>query len=121
MLTPAVVRKYRVLNHEPENEAELVQLGTMRDGSPALINRHFVEADVRIVTGFIEPHFFAGFSGGIKGIVPGVAGLKTVISNHRATNIGHSKASYGITEGNPLWEELRGMALEVTPAFLLNV
>jgi nickel-dependent lactate racemase len=121
MLTPEVTQRYRVLNHEPENPAALFEVGKMGDGTPALVNRHFVEADVRIVTGFIEPHFFAGFSGGIKGIVPGVAGLKTVISNHRAQNIGNPKASYGITEGNPLWEELRGMAVKTGPAFLLNV
>src|SRR6267142_5791367 len=82
MLTPAVTRNYRVLNHEPENAAALVQLGVTRTGAPALLNRQVVEADVRIVTGFIEPHFFAGFSGGPKGIMPGVAGLETVVSNH---------------------------------------
>lgn len=121
MLTPEVVRNYRVVNHESENTATLVQLGTTRDGTPALINRHAVEADVRIVTGFIEPHFFAGFSGGIKGIVPGVAGLQTVMSNHGARNIGDARATFGVTEGNPLWEDLRDMALRVGPSFLLNV
>src|SRR5436190_3773086 len=69
MLTPSVTRRFRVLNHEPENPASLVALGTTRDGTAALLNRTFVEADVRIVTGFIEPHFFAGFSGGPKGIM----------------------------------------------------
>jgi nickel-dependent lactate racemase len=121
MLTPAVVQNYRVVNHEPENPDALVQLGTTRDGTPALINRHVVEADVRIVTGFIEPHFFAGFSGGIKGIVPGVAGLKTVMSNHGAKNIGDPKSTFGVTNGNPLWEDLRDMALRVGKSFLLNV
>src|SRR5262245_54669763 len=67
LLTPEVVRNYRVVNHEPENPAALTQLGTTRDGAPALINTLCVEADVRILTGFIEPHFFAGFSGGPKG------------------------------------------------------
>src|SRR5213593_1366401 len=62
LLTPAVVRKYRVLNHEPEDPAALAQVGTTSDGTPALLNRHFLEAGARIVTGFIEPHFFAGFS-----------------------------------------------------------
>ena len=57
ILSPAVVSRYRVLNHEPENPEALVALGTTRDGTPALLNRHLVEADVRIVTGFIEPHF----------------------------------------------------------------
>jgi len=121
MLTPAVVRKYRVLNHEPENPDALVQLGATRDGTPALINRHVVEADVRIVTGFIEPHMFAGFSGGVKGIIPGVAGLKTIMSNHGARNIGDPAAAFGITAGNRLWEELRDIARRVGPSFLLNV
>lgn len=121
MLTPEVVANYRVVNHEPENEAALVQLGTTRDGTPALINRHCVEADVRIITGFIEPHFFAGFSGGPKGIMPGVAGLRTVMSNHGAKNIGHPNSVFGVTEGNQLWEELREIALRVGPSFLLNV
>ena len=76
MLTPEVVANYRVLNHEPENDDALVQVGVTRDGTPALLNKHALAADVRIVTGFIEPHFFAGFSGGIKGIMPGVAGLR---------------------------------------------
>jgi lactate racemase len=121
LLTPAVVDGYRVLNHEPENPAALVQLGTTRDGTPALINRHLVEADFRIITGFIEPHFFAGFSGGPKGIMPGCAGLQTVMSNHGASHIGHPRATFGITHGNPLWEELRDIALRVGPSFLLNV
>src|SRR5262245_1951469 len=121
MLTPAVVRDYRVLNHEPENPAAHVQFGTTRDGTPALINRHVAEADVRIVTGFIEPHFFAGFSGGIKGICPGTAALPTVMSNHGAKNIGDPNATFGVLEGNPLWEELRDIALRVGPSFVLNV
>src|SRR2546426_9476745 len=121
MLTPQVMANYRVLNHEPENPDALLQLGTTRDGTPALINRHLVEADVRIITGFIEPHFFAGFSGGPKGIMPGCAGLRTVMSNHGATNIGDPRAAFGITEGNPLWEELRDIALRIGPSFLLNV
>ena len=121
MLTPAVVQNYRVLNHEPDNPDALVPLGATRDGTPALLNRHFVEADVRIVTGFIEPHFFAGFSGGPKGIMPGVAGLKTVMSNHGASNLADPDATFGITQGNPVWEEMRDIALRPGPAFLLNV
>ena len=121
MLTPQVVANYRCLNHEPENPAAHVQLGVTKTGAPALLNRHFVEADVRIVTGFIEPHFFAGFSGGPKGIMPGVAALETVMSNHGAHHIGSARAAFGITEGNPLWEEMRDIALRAGPSFLLNV
>ncbi len=121
LLTPEVVANYRVVNHEPENIDAHCQLGTTRDGTPAWINRHLVEADVRIITGFIEPHFFAGFSGGPKGIMPGCAALETVMSNHGAANIGDPNATFGITAGNPIWEELRDIALRVGPSFLLNV
>jgi nickel-dependent lactate racemase len=121
LLTHAVVDNYRVLNHEPENLAAHVQLGVTRDGTPALLNRHLVEADLRIITGFIEPHFFAGFSGGPKGIMPGVAHLRTVMSNHGARNIGDANAVFGVTEGNPIWEEMRDIALRTGPSFLLNV
>lgn len=121
MLTPEVVANYTVLNHEPENEDAMVQLGETHDGTPALINRHAVEADLRIVTGFIEPHFFAGFSGGPKGIMPGVAALRTVMSNHGYRNIGDPNSTFGITAGNRLWEELRDIALRAGPSFLLNV
>ena len=121
LLGSEVMRDYKVLNHEPENPEALISLGTTSDGTPALINRHFVNADVRIVTGFIEPHFFAGFSGGPKGIMPGIAGTRTVISNHGPTLLGHPNATFGITRGNPLWEEMRDIALRTGPSFLLNV
>jgi nickel-dependent lactate racemase len=121
LLTPSVARKYRALNHEPENPATLLELGCTRDGTPALLNRKFVDADVRIVTGFIEPHFFAGFSGGPKGIMPGVAGLQTILSNHGARNIGDPNATFGITQGNPIWEEMRDIALRPGRSFLINV
>ena len=121
LLTPAVVKNYRVINHEPENESAMIQFGVTHDGTPALINRQLAEADVRIITGFIEPHFFAGFSGGPKGIMPGCAALKTVMSNHDARNIGDPRSAFGITEGNPIWEEIRDIALRVGESFLVNV
>ncbi len=121
MLTPEVANNYRVINHECEKNEGLLPFGNTRDGSPALINRHLVEADVRIITGFIEPHFFAGFSGGPKGIMPGVAGLAAVMSNHGAKNIGDPKSTFGVTVGNPIWEEMRDIALRVGRSFLINV
>ncbi|MBG85589.1 MAG: hypothetical protein CMO80_01655 [Verrucomicrobiales bacterium] len=121
MLTPEVVANYTVLNHDCDDEAQLIQLGETHDGTPALINRRAVEADLRIVTGFIEPHFFAGFSGGPKGIMPGVAGLKTVMSNHGHRNLMDPNSTFGINTGNRLWEELRDIALRAGPSFLVNV
>lgn len=121
MLTPGVVAGWKVLNHEPFDTSACVALGTTKTGTPAWINRHCVEADVRIVTGFIEPHFFAGFSGGPKGIMPGVAHVETVMSNHGPRNLGSPMASFGHCEGNPVWEELMEIAQRVGPSFLLNV
>ncbi len=121
MLTPEVVAGWRVVNHEPFDRAACVALGTTRSGVPAWINRHCVEADVRIVTGFIEPHFFAGFSGGPKGIMPGVAHVDTVMCNHGAVNLGHPNACFGRCEGTPVWEEMLDIALRVGRSFLLNV
>ena len=121
LLTDDVVERYRVLNHHADDPSELVQVGTTRAGGPALINRRVVEADVRISTGFIEPHFFAGFSGGPKGIMPGVAGLRTVLQNHSGVNLSNPQASFGVLEGNPIWEEMRDLALLVGESFLVNV
>jgi nickel-dependent lactate racemase len=121
MLTPEVVTNYRVLNHEPANTSAHRQFGVTREGAPALINRHLAEADVRIITGFIEPHFFAGFSGGPKGIMPGCAHVETVMSNHGMRNIGDPHAAFGVLEGNPIWEEMRDIALRPGSSFLLNV
>ncbi len=121
MLTPEVVSGYRVINHEPESHAACVAVGTTKTGVPALINRIAVEADLRILTGFIEPHFFAGFSGGPKALMPGVAHLETVMSNHGAHHLSEPNATFGICEGNPLWEELLEIATRAGGGFLLNV
>jgi nickel-dependent lactate racemase len=121
MLTRPVVERFRVINHECEKNGDLVQFGHTKSGAKALINRALVEADVRIITGFIEPHFFAGFSGGPKGIMPGVAGLETVMSNHGAHHIADPNAAFGINEGNPIWEEMRDIALRIGESFLINV
>ncbi len=122
LLGSEVVEGYRVINHDCEAGPDaFVALGATRDGTPARINRLAVEADLRIVTGFIEPHFFAGFSGGPKGLMPGVASMDTVMSNHGEANIGHPQSTFGVTRGNPLWEEIRDIALRAGPSFLLNV
>ena len=121
ILTKTVVNEYRVLNAEPENREAHIQLGTTHDDTPALINRHAVEADLRIMTGFIEPHLFAGFSGGPKAIMPGVAALETVMSNHGAEHIESPSATFGITYGNPIWEEMLAIAQRTGPKFLINV
>lgn len=85
------------------------------------INRTYLEADVKVLTGFIEPHFFAGFSGGPKAVLPSLAGAESVFSNHGYTIIAHPQTTWGVSEGNPIWEEMREVALETEPDFLVNV
>jgi len=121
MLGDAIVERYRCLQHDGNDDAGLVALGHTRFGHPVRVNRRFMEADVRILTGLIEPHFFAGFSGGPKGVLPALAGAESVVTNHGRAMIAHPKATWGHTEGNPIWEEMREVALMTNPTFLLNV
>jgi nickel-dependent lactate racemase len=121
MLGDAIVDNYRCLQHDAYDDANLISLGQTSFGYPVRINRTFMEAEVRILTGFIEPHFFAGFSGGPKGVLPALAGAESVLTNHGRDMIAHPQATWGITEGNPIWEEMREVALRTEPAFLLNV
>ncbi len=121
MLGDAVVDGYRCLQHNAFDDAALVPLGVTSLGNPVRINRAYLEADARILTGFIEPHFFAGFSGGPKGVLPALAGWESVFSNHSYAMIAHPQATWAQTEGNPIWEEMREVALMTRPTFLLNV
>jgi len=121
MLGERVVDQVRVINHHCDSAAELVKVGSTSFGCDAYLNKAYVEADFRIATGFIEPHFFAGFSGGCKGIMPGIAGLETIMTFHDARMIGHPLATWGVMEGNPLQAMAREVSLLCKPEFLLNV
>jgi nickel-dependent lactate racemase len=121
MLGDAIVDAYRVITHDARDAASLVKVGTSRFGNAIWLNRDFVAASAKILTGFIEPHFFAGFSGGPKMVMPACAGVDTVLRNHGAKMIGHPNATWAMTEGNPIWEEIREAALMVGPRFSLNV
>jgi nickel-dependent lactate racemase len=121
MLGDQIVENYRCLQHDCFDDANLVSLGNTPLGHPVRVNRHYLEADLKILTGFIEPHFFAGFSGGPKAVLPSLAGAESVFSNHGYQMIAHPKATWGVTEGNPIWEEMRAVALLTRPDFLLNV
>jgi len=121
MLGADVVDKVRVVNHHCRSPEELVKVGRCSNWCDAYLNKEYVEADFRIVTGFIEPHFFAGFSGGCKGIMPGIAGLETIMTFHDARMIGHPLATWGNLADNPLQEMAREVNLMCKPDFLLNV
>jgi nickel-dependent lactate racemase len=121
MLGDAIVNRYRIEQNDAHDRDSHVLVGRTRSGNEVWIHKEFVGCDVRIPTGFIEPHFFAGFSGGGKAIMPGLALLETVMHNHSAKNLDSPLARWGITHGNPLWEEIREAAAMVQPTFLLNV
>ena len=89
MVGDAVFGRYRVVNHDAHDRRTLAPAGTGLDGQPVLMNREYVEADRRIVLGFVEPHFMAGFSGGCKGIFPAVADIGAIMRYHDAQMIGH--------------------------------
>jgi nickel-dependent lactate racemase len=99
----------------------LVLVGTSSCGGECWLNRRWVEADLRLTTGFIEPHFYAGFSGGSKALIPGIAGLQTVRHFHRAALIEHPKATWARIFDNPLQQLTREMATLAPPDFIVNV
>jgi nickel-dependent lactate racemase len=121
MLGDAVVENYRCRQHDAADERGLVSLGESRRGHPLKVNRHLLEADLKILTGFIEPHFFAGYSGGPKAVLPGLAGMETVFANHSPAMIDEPGAGFDRTLGNPIWEEMLEAALRVENTFLVNV
>jgi nickel-dependent lactate racemase len=121
MLGDEILDHYHCVQHDPYDDDNLVSLDKTSFGNPVRINRHYLQADVRILTGFIEPHFFAGFSGGPKSVLPALAGFESVWTNHSVANVAHPKATWGVTEGNPIWEEMKEVALMTSPTFILNV
>jgi len=121
MLGDSIVNTYRIVQNNAFDRSTQVYLGMTSLGHEIWINRELATCDFRILTGFIEPHFFAGYSGGGKAIMPGMAGLDTILGNHSARNIGNPRAIWGVTHGNPIWEEIREVALKTGADFLVNV
>lgn len=100
-----VLENFRIENHFARNDADHVDLGTTSKGTRVKLDRRFVDAELKIVTGLVEPHFMAGYSGGRKVIAPGVAHKDTITTFHNARFMSHAKADSCILEGNPLHEE----------------
>ncbi|HEX5370498.1 MAG TPA: nickel-dependent lactate racemase [Dehalococcoidia bacterium] len=120
MLGEEIVERFAIVQHVARDRGTLLEIGTSR-GVPVELCSAYVEAEVRIVTGFVEPHLFAGYSGGAKGVMPGVAGADIVMSNHGAPNLAHAQARWCVTHGNPVWEEMQAAVELCPPQFLLNV
>jgi lactate racemase len=113
-----IIRSYRVMNHDIN---QVTRIGTTSRGTPVEVNRWVLEADFRLSTGFIEPHFFAGFSGGCKSIAPGVSGPASIRHNHGFSMIDHPLARAGVLQGNPVYEDIVEQAKMAGLNFIVNV
>lgn len=116
-----LLSSYRLVQNNSFDPGTQQHMGVTSRGHDIWLNREIAACDVKILTGFIEPHFFAGFSGGGKALMPGMAGQRTVLGNHDAGMIADPRATWGITHGNPIWEEVMEVAHCVGGVFLVNV
>jgi nickel-dependent lactate racemase len=121
MVGPAILARYRVVNHDSHDSSTLAGAGVGADGHPVLLNREYVNADRRIVLGFIEPHFMAGFSGGAKAVFPGIAAIDAIMRYHDARMIGDPKTTWGLLKGNPTQERIRHDGTLLPIDFCINV
>lgn len=116
-----IAEREKIVIHSCEDSEDFVSLGTLPSGGELILNRMAVEADLLCAEGFIEPHFFAGFSGGRKSVLPGVAARKTVLANHCSAFIDSPYARTGIIEGNPIHRDMIYAAKKAGLAFIVNV
>jgi len=116
-----IVDKEKIVVHDCKDDENMVKLGILPSGGELVLNKLAIESDLLIAEGFIEPHFFAGFSGGRKSVLPGIASKDTVLANHCSEFIAHSKSRTGILEGNPLHLDMLYAAEKAGLEFILNV
>ena len=120
-LGEGLLNRLEVLSHDAHDGSSLVNLGSTTRGSPLWLNRAVCESDLIIGDGYIEPHFFAGYTGGGKNILPGVSGFESIKANHSAAMIDHPRARAGILEGNPIYGEIVEAARRGGLGFSINV
>jgi nickel-dependent lactate racemase len=122
MLGSAILGRVRLVQHDAYDKGRHAELGLVPGSTvPALIEREFLQEEVRITTGFIEPHLFAGFSGGPKMVAPGLADINTVIELHSAARLADPRAAWGIIDGNPVHDPVREIAARARVTFSLDV
>lgn len=121
MLGETIVNRYRVEDHDARNKNEHDYLGNSTHGIPVWIDRRYLNAEVKILTGLIEPHFMAGFSGGRKSICPGIAAAETIGHWHSPKFLEHKNARFGCLENNPVHEEQMEIARKSGCDFIVNV
>lgn len=116
-----IVDNEMIINHVSEDYSSVVRLGTLPSGGELWLNKLAIETELLISEGFIEPHFFAGFSGGRKSVLPGVASAKTVMANHCSEFIASEYARTGVIINNPIHRDMLYAAKQAKLAFILNV
>jgi nickel-dependent lactate racemase len=116
-----IVNNEKIVMHYSKDKSSLIQLSLLPSGGELWINKLATETELLIAEGFIEPHFFAGFSGGRKSVLPGIAGAQTVLANHCAEFINSEYARTGILENNPVHKDMLFAAMEAKLAFIVNV
>ncbi len=116
-----IAASYRIINHFSKNQEEMTLVGHIGDGVPALVNKHYLAAELKILTGFIEPHMWAGFSGGRKSILPGISSVKTLEFMHGPEMVAHPQTRYGVLEGNPFHEAGLAIMEQAGADFIVNV
>ncbi len=112
---------YRIVNHFSKNQDDMMLVGHIGEGVPALVNKHYLAADLKILTGFIEPHMWAGFSGGRKSILPGISSVNTLEFMHGPEMVAHPHTCYGLLEGNPFHEAGLEIMKQAGADFIVNV
>jgi nickel-dependent lactate racemase len=121
MVGADVLARYRVVNHTAHEMATLRRAGRSADGHAVYLNREYVEADRRIVLGFIEPHFMAGFSGGYKGIFPALGDIASIMRYHDAKTIGDPRSTWGRLADNPTQAIIRWNGALLPLDFCINL
>jgi nickel-dependent lactate racemase len=114
-----IVGRYAIVDHDSDG-GDHVEVGRV-DGTPILLQREYVEADVRIVTGFVEPHFFAGFSGGPKAVCPGIAATETILEAHHPRRIADAASTFVTRLGNPVHDFVRAAVALAPPHLSVDV
>ncbi|MBE24033.1 MAG: hypothetical protein CMM33_01280 [Rhodospirillaceae bacterium] len=115
-----VLNTVNVVNHFAHNDLEHVYVGTTKSGTSVRLDKRFVEADLKIVTGLVEPHFMAGYSGGRKVIAPGIAHADTITTLHNSTFMSHNKTTNCVLDGNPLHAEQLEIVSMIGDAYAVN-
>lgn len=116
-----IVEHEKIYIHDCDEREKLVNIGVLPSGGECEINAIAVHADLLVAEGFIEPHFFAGFSGGRKSVLPGIAGRSTVLSNHCSEFIDSPNARTGVLDNNPIHNDMLWAAKKANLAFIVNV